>query len=86
MAAFLAPVEQTKVQQQLSIRFKQLFNDLFSQVQEIIGFQHKPTVDLSIAPKAQACWRVPSALQAEVVSELERMITEGKLEPIDACR
>ena len=29
------------------------------------------------------CWRVLLALQAEFVNELERMITEGILEPID---
>lgn len=80
--ASVAQVEQAVVQH--SVQYRQQFSDLFGQAQEIIGFQHRPKVDASVAPKAQAYWRVPLALQAEVVSELERMLAEGILEPIDA--
>ena len=37
-----------------------------------------------MAHKAQAYWRVPLALQPEVISELERMVVAGILESIDA--
>ena len=37
-ASIVIPVEQTKVQQQNSIRFKQIFNDSFGQVHEIVYF------------------------------------------------
>ena len=32
-----------------------------------------------MAPKAQASWRVPLALQSEVISELERMVAASIL-------
>ena len=77
-------IEQSRIAKQLSRNFRQQFSDLFGPPEEIIGFQHRPQVDHSVAPKVQAYWRVPLELQSEVISELGRMVATGILEPIDA--
>ena len=77
-------VEQSRIEKQLNRNFRQQFSDLFGPPEEIIGFQHRPKVDHSVAPMAQAYWRMPLALQPEMISELERMVVAGILEPIDA--
>ena len=55
-------------------RFRAMFSD----------FVHKPMVDSTVVPRAQAMRRVPIALQDEVAQELKRMVYDGILEPIDA--
>ena len=77
-------VEQSRIEKQLSRNFRQQFSDLFGPPEEIIGFQHRPKIDHSVASKVQAYWRMPLALQPEVISELERMVAAGILELIDA--
>ena len=65
-------------------RFRAIFSDLFKQPEVILGFVHKPMVDSTVVPRAQAMRRVPIALHDDVAQELKRMVDDGILEPIDA--
>ena len=65
-------------------RFKAMFRDLFGQPETIVGYVHKPKLDPAVVPRMQALRRVPIALQSDVSTELNRMVDEGILEPIDA--
>ena len=51
---------------------------------KIKGFKHTPVVNTLVPPVAQALRRVPLALLPKVKAELDRMVNENVLVPIDA--
>jgi hypothetical protein len=65
-------------------RFRTEFAELFKPPEIISGFVHKPQVDTSVQPRVQALRRVPLALQDDVIKEIDRMVRDNVLEPIDA--
>lgn len=51
----------------------------------IKGYSHKPVVNMLIPPTAQPLRRVPLALLPKVKEEIDRMVRDGVLKPIDAA-
>ena len=62
------------------------YSDLVSPIglKVIKGFRHKPIVDPNVRPVAQPLRRIPQSMENRVNLELEQMVRDDILEPIDA--
>jgi hypothetical protein len=61
----------------------QQYPELLKGFGQITGYQHRPTVDLSVTPVKQALRRLPLALRDEVAADIQRQLQLGLIEKAD---
>jgi transposase InsO family protein len=61
----------------------QQYPELLKSFGQITGYQHRPTVDLSVTPVKQAIRRLPLALRDEVAADIQRQLQMGLIEKAD---
>lgn len=69
---------------QLGAAWPDRYPHLFNGLGHVSAFVHQPTVDPSIRPVIQPLRRIPLALRDRVEAELQRLLKDSVIEPINA--